>query len=405
MRTYLTLYVLLFLISCGKSEQQDSRKLSSELAEVPLQLKDKGIYALPLDSLASFDQMLNLQVNEIEGTEYLSFFDANTKSFYIHNYGSGVLIKQIKLYNEGPNSVSVFMSPNYYMHSLDSIYIDTNFYGYFLINGKGEVLSSVSKGPDFSSEGVKLKFDQSSYLSENGIHGTIKGHYRKVADHFPLMRGTLQFSETKPKADNTSAQQLFDNYEGILSFLEEAQKDKKLYVNIHRHMMHHDGNLYATSVISDSIRVFRNQILVESLYAGVPDFDVIDYLTYFRNNEIIQGKNQMGKPTVLNQPPQYESTFIDPQGKFIYRVLSHGTKPGISPYNGKEIPVISGATLLVIDLKTEERYYYELPVEEIQIRSYGSSAQFVSNKGIHFRVKEQDNEDQAEFRVFGPDID
>lgn len=391
----------LLLAACGNSEKSSDEKTAPTASKIPLQLIDKGIYTLSIDSLASFDEMFSLQVNEIEGTEYLSFFDSNTNSFYIHDYASGALIKQVKLYQEGPNAVSVFMRPDYYLHSLDSIFIDTNFYGYFLINGKAEVLSRVSKGPDFSSEGIKLKFDQSSYLSEKGIHGTVKGHFRKVADHFPLLRGTLKFTESRPIADSLSSKYLFDDYEAIMSFLEQGQREKKLYVNIHRHMMQHDGYLYATTVISDTIRVFRGDQLVRSIYAGVPDYEVIDYQTYFKNNEIIQGKNQMSKPTVLNQPPQYESSFIDPQGKFLYRVMSHGTKAGISPHNEKEIPVIFGATLLVIDLESEERYYIDLPVEEIQIRGFSFSVQFVSNDGIHFRVKEQDNEDQAEFRLFG----
>lgn len=403
-RVLFLLYPLLLFAACGKSEKSNEETPASEAPQVPLQIVDKGIYTLPLDSMASFDQMFNLQVNEINGTEYLSFFDPNTYSFYLHNYESGALTKQVKLYREGPNSLSVFMSPDYYLHSLDSIFIDANFYGYFLINGKGEIISKVSKGPDFSNEGIKLKFDQSSYLSEKGIHGTIKGHYRKQAEHFPFLRGTLDFNDTKPKTDSTRAKDLFSDYEGIMAFLEASKKEKKTYVKIHRHIMHDGDYLYATSSISDSISVFRDQKLVKRLYAGVPSYEVIDFKTYFKNNEMIFGKGNVGKPTILNQPPIYESGFIDPQGKFMYRVMSHGTKAGISPYNGKEIPVIFGATLLVIDLETEERYYYDLPVEEVQIRSFGSSAQFVSNKGLHLRVKEQENEDQAEFRLFGPGI-
>ncbi len=404
-RVLFLLYPLLVLASCGKSEKSVDAKVTPEVAQVPIQLVDKGIYTLPLDSLANFDQMFNLQVNEIDGTEYLSFFDTNTNSFYIHDYTSGTLTKQVKLYREGPNNVYVFMSPDYYLHSLDSIFIDTNFYGYFLINGNGEIISKASKGPNFRNEDIRLQFDQSSYLSEKGIHGSIEGHYKKQAAHFPFLRGTLDFSDTKPQADSSRAKDLFSDYEGIMSFLEEAKKENKSYVKIHRHMMYDGEFLYATSSISDSIRVFRDQTLVKSFYAGVPAYEVIDFATYLKNNEILFGKGQVGKPTILNQPPVYESAFIDPQGKFIYRVMSHGTKAGISPHNGKEVPVVFGATLLVIDLETEERYYYDLPVEEIQIRSFASSAQFVSNQGIHFRVKEQENEDQAEFRLFGPGID
>lgn len=402
--TLLPLCSLMLLAACGNNEKSKDEKTAPTATKIPLQLIDKGIYTLPIDSLASFDQTFGLQVNEIEGTQYISFFDSNTNSFYIHDYASGVLTKQVKLYQEGPNAVSVFMRPDYLLHSLDSIFIDTNFYGYFLINGKAEVLSRVSKGPDFSSEGIKLKFDQSSYLSEKGIHGTIKGHFRKVADHFPLLRGTLKFTENGPTADSLSSKDLFDDYEAIISFLKQGQREKKLYVNIHRHMMQHNGYLYATTVISDTIRVFRGDQLVRSIYAGVPGSQVVDYQTYFKNNEIRQGKGEVSKPIVLNQPPIYEHTLIDPQGRFIYRVMSHGTKAGISPYNGKEYPVIIGATLLVIDLMDEECYYIDLPVEEIQIRNFGSSALFISNQGIHFRVKEQDNEDQAEFRLFGPAI-
>lgn len=394
---------LLLLLSCSDKHKQNNETELPVETEVPLKLIDKGVYTLPLDSLADFERLLNIQVNEIGGKEYLSFFDSNSNTFHIHDYESGTVIKKIRLAQEGPNKISVFMSPDYYLHSLDSVFIDTNFYGYFLINGKGEILSSVNKGPNFSSEEMKLKFDQSSYLSEKGIHGTVKGHFRKKTEHFPLLRGTLKFSEGKPKPDKLRSEALFDDYEEIMSLLDQAQKQKKLYGNVHRHIMYNGDYLYATTVISDSIRVFRDQKLIKSIYAGVPSYEVIDYKTYFKNNEIIQGKGQMSKPTVLHQPPVYESTLMDPQGKFIYRVMSHGTKPGISPYNGKEIPVIHGATLLVINLEDGEHYYYELPVEEIQIKNYGSSSIFISNKGIHFRVKDQENEDKAQFRVFGPD--
>jgi hypothetical protein len=63
----------------------------------------------------------------------------------------------------------------------------------------------------------------------------------------------------------------------------------------------------------------------------------------------------------------------------------------------KKIPEFNGATLLAIDLETKEIATFELPLDKIVIQTQV----FASSKGVHFRVKDQGNEDQVLFRIFG----
>lgn len=402
------IFPLLFLVSCGTPAKDNTENKPVPESNKSIALVDKGIKTLPLDSLVDFERLMKIQIKEIDGIEYLSFYDRETASFYIHNYESGKLIQKTPLAQKGPDKVIIFILLDYYIHSLDSIFINAHGNGYFLVNSQGKVIEKSKKDTqDWRSSKFQITFDESSYLSERGLHGSVDRHQDKKVEHFPFVRGTFNFDTGKLKTDSLHARTIFHDYDGILEFLKNAKKQKKRYVNIHRSIMSHSEYLYATTNISDSIRVFKNQQLIKSIYAGLPDYKVTDYSTYLKNNEVIQtkiskNKGEYGGKVVLKQPPLYIRTQIDPQGKFIYRVVSHGTKAGIHPYDGSDIPVISGATLLVINLETEKHYRYELPIKEIDVAySFLYNAYFVSNAGIHFRVKEQENENQVKFRVFG----
>ena len=116
---------------------------------------------------------------------------------------------------------------------------------------------------------------------------------------------------------------------------------------------------------------------------------------------MVSKPGEVSATTESNQPSFYTDMFIDPKGEYIYRIFSHGTRPSLHPVTGKEVPEITGATLLVIKTDTGEVYQMELPVDEIELKTLFNKGIFVSNRGIHFRVREQDNEDEVQFRVFG----
>lgn len=407
MKIYYSLLLLLLIVSCQKSDKQTETVTTPKPEEPSLSLQDKGIKTVSLDSLADFEDMQDPQINHIDGKQYLSFFDRDARSLYIHDYETGALDKKITLAQEGPDKVHVGFDLQYHVHSLDSILLNTA-YGCFLINSEAKLLASLnSKTPSYSSGAMQISFDQSSSLSKGKIHGSITPANYKYLEHFPFVRGTLNFTTGKLTTDSIHASAIFNDYEGIIDFLERAKKKKKSHVRIQRHIMKAKDHIYATTAISDSIRIFKDQKLIGSINASLPDYEVVDYLTYFKNNEMTMSKGLVRSKQVMNHPPIYKHTLIDPQGKFIYRFISHGTKAGMAiipdnkygiknPFNGTEIPVIKGATLLAINLNSGEHYQYELPIEEIDL-----SEPFVSNAGIHFRVKEQENEDRVQFRVFG----
>lgn len=166
-----------------------------------------------------------------------------------------------------------------------------------------------------------------------------------------------------------------------------------------------DQYIYTTTPISDSIYVFQDNDIVKSIYAGIPSITIADYKSYMPLMErIVNSNGGSGSITnviELNQPPYFTNLFLSPNHKYLYRLLSHGTKPKLNPYNNKEYPVITAASLLVLDLSTEEITSIELPVNELKIGVPISAGIFASNTGLHIQVKGQENENEIQFRVFG----
>ena len=213
-------------------------------------------------------------------------------------------------------------------------------------------------------------------------------------------RASLKFQDELEVTKSVKNELFIDDFEGIMAYRKETEESRKTLDNMPRHFVRDESYLYATTPLSDSIRVFDEGQLVDSFYAGISGFDMADYKEYvnFRQSEHKPGIITMTYETRRNA--YYANTLIDPDGKFIYRVLIQGTHPVFNPVIEREMPEVTGAILMVINVKTEEISTFDLPVDELAIGTYNYSV-FVSKKGIHFRVKDQENEDQVLFRVFG----
>lgn len=397
-----TLLLAFLAISCGQATDKSQTTETPAIEEKePLVIVDKGIKAFPVDDTANFEGLEQNQIREINGLIYFLYFDRASSAFYIHNYKTGALIKKVQLAKEGPDAVNILIA-EFYLHSLDSIYINTNFTGYYLINGKGKVLTKSGNGkPDFNSTRMKLQIDASSTVTENGIVGTIRGHHKKTTEHFPYLRGVLNIETGEVSPLSLRANAIFDDYDQIINFL--TQNKGKLFVSFQRYITKHKNYLYATTSIDDSIRVFKNEQLIKSIYMGIPELEIMDYLTYLKNFEIIQKKGEVDSKPFYNQPPLYGKMDISPDGNYIYRVITHGTRPAINPDSGLEFADLKGATLLILDIDKGERYTYELPADELNLSRSLIGRPFVSNEGIHFYIKDQEDENQVQYRVFGMD--
>ncbi len=65
----------------------------------------------------------------------------------------------------------------------------------------------------------------------------------------------------------------------------------------------------------------------------------------------------------------------------------------------KEMSVLKGASLIVIDLNSEKSYVFNLPVGEIQI-PFDNSKIFCNKEGVHFPLIKQENGHFIVYKIF-----
>ena len=395
----LSVIILIAITSCRKGEETVQIN-EREVERFALEILDKGPVILALDHETDFQHLANLQLIEVQNKEYLSFYNRNTHSIYLYDYETKGLIKRIQLAKEGPNTVGIFSTINYFFHTLDSIFIRSMFHGSYLINTKAEVLQ---KRPDAILAGTKndgyLDFDLATRFIDNQIHCRIRYGALNIKDGALNSRVVIDMTSDSLLAESINERSFIKNYDAIRGI--EKEKGKSL-IRMDQHFARDNDYIYASTPISDSIYVFKGDQLVNTIYTGVPDFEIADYRTYMDISEIEYFKGGVQRTAKPVQPPQFIGMFIDPAGEFIYRVLAHGTKPLYDENLKEDRPLIFGATLIIVNVKTEEMTSFELPVDEIELQTNIFSGNvFVSKKGIHFRVKDQENEDEVRFRVFG----
>lgn len=403
MRECLFLYLLLLFLSCVPQKREERLSIEKSNTEAPaLMLMDLGIKTFPIDSEADFSHLVGLQLTKLEDSrEYMSFFNFGKRIIYQYDYETEEIVNKLILAPNGPDRIPFILSFEYFIHSTDSIFINSQSSGYYLIDENAKILNKIggtSKRLDFA--GNKISFNASSQFFNGRIHGAYKTTLVNRIEDLAYTHATLDFDNILELSPLHSRKIIYA-FDKAMDIRRQEKKDGKNLLTMRQQFARNGKFLFATTPISDSIKVFKGNNLVETLYGTVKGFDLPSYREYINLVQIKNVPGEVSRITEPVQPAQYVNTFVDPSGKYLYRVFVHGTKSYTHPVSGVELPSPIGATLLAIDLDTRKAFQMELPIDEIEITVRTNKQVFVSSKGMHFKVKGQDNEDQVQFRVFG----
>ena len=384
---------ILIFFSCQQEKKSDNDNSTTQ----SLTITDAGIKTLALEDGVNFEGLKALKLTTINDQEYISFYDRITHSIYLYDYQTDDLFKKISMEKYGPNAVKEVS--RFFFHSLDSIFVDSSM-GIYLSNSKGEVLTKKSKGTKLHN-GITLITSDSKFYRFNQDSRFNDGHIEMVISQ---MRGDnknneyaiFNFEKDSIIKEFVQTEEIINNFDEIQKVREEAKKRREWNSNIMRFFSRNKNHLYSSTSISDSLYVFNEGELIKTIYAGVPDIDVASYSDYIKIDIVERFEGGMTLHKNPKQPAFYKNMLMSPDGKLIYRFLYHGAKPKFVDGSERAVPNPLGTTLIIIDTETEELSYHELPIEEIDI-DYNL---FVSNEGIYFRIKDQQNEDQVQFRFF-----
>ena len=384
---------ILIFFSCQQEKKSDNDNSTTQ----SLTITDAGIKTLALEDGVNFEGLKALILTTINDQEYISFYDRITHSIYLYDYQTDDLFKKISMEKYGPNAVKEVS--RFFFHTIDSIFIDNSF-GIYLINGKGEVVTKKSKGARhkngvvfLDSDSKNYYFHQDSYFNHGQIEMTISLLNRTGEDYEYAI---FDFQKDSISKELIKTETIIKNYEEVLKVKEEVRKRGGWASSILRFFSRNKNHLCSSTSISDSLYVFNEGELIKTIYAGVPEIDVASYSDCMKIDIVERFEGGMTLHKNPKQPAFYKNMLMSPDGKLIYRFLYHGAKPKFVDGSERAVPNPLGTTLIIMDTETEELSYHELPIEEIDI-DYNL---FVSNEGIYFRVKDQQNEDQVQFRFF-----
>ncbi|MFY0594045.1 DUF4221 family protein [Roseivirga sp.] len=396
----LTILCSLFY-SCGKKEtvSADSNADDKEIPQV-VEIIDGGIVTLKLDLDANFQFLSELRGINMEGKDYVTFYTRNANAIYLYDALTGEIVKKTVMDTEGPNAVKGHFRMSYFYHSIDSIFVNGLPLGLYLVSSDGQVLTKNNLGlhqeiARFDSP--KPMFDFASFYKNGKISLATESMLNDIKTN---ERVQYDFENDLLGEESIKTDLIISDTEEAREIKKERRRRGDLTLNRFRFFSDNGEYLFASHVISDTIYAFQDGELKKSIYAGVPDVDIADYASYATVRTIEKFKNGMGAIENPKQDPQFKNTLMSPDGKWIYRVLYHATKPKIEEGSDRPKPEVTAATLVVLDLETENLTYFELPVNEVELGIPMNRHVFVTSRGIHFRVLDQENEDEVQFRLF-----
>lgn len=386
-------FMLLLVAACKEPREQRSNLPSFE----ELLVEQKGQLVLKLDFGVNFEWLISLEHVSIQGEDYLTFYDRITHTIYLYEVTGGDYIKKIELDKEGPNGIKSLTK--FFFHTMDSIFIDSPF-GIYLIDSNAKIVTKKSKGaeqrdgfPVLSLDSKIYAFDTDSRLENGEIDMEIRMINRKQND---FERARFNFKSDSIVEEFIETRDLIYNYKDILEEKANIKNAGGLALNIDRYHSSIGEYRYVSTSISDSLYVFKNGDLLKTIYAGDPNVQIANYASYATRRLIERFERGINAHENPKQPPYYKGMFSSPDGRLVYRLLYHGSRPKFIEGEESAVPNSIGATLIIFDLHTNGLSYYSLPVDQIDLEKN----QFVSNYGIYFRVKNQQNEDEVRFKFF-----
>jgi hypothetical protein len=308
------------------------------------------------------------------------------------------LLSKVTLAREGPNQILFPLAVNYFIHNLDSIFIDTQFNTYYLINDRAEVMKVIGRpSNNFSMNDLSISFESGSFFYGDEIYGNIRMPFYGTPQETIYARASIKLEEQLDITFSVKTNDFINNYNEVLAYRKEEENGIDKLINLPRYFVNYGDNLYATTPVSDSIYIFRDGFLIDKFYGGIPGIDKATHIEYLHFTRTVRRPGEVIYEHETKRNAYYLNTLMDPDGRFIYRVMILGTHPVFNENGDKRIPEFNGATLLAIDLNTKEISTFELPLDEIIVERQ----LFASREGVHFMFKHQENEDQVLFRIFG----
>jgi hypothetical protein len=376
-----------------------------EDSNIMLVLEENGYKKL--DSIEE-PSSLNIRFHEIGSKiKLLSFYNRNEHSINIYDYNSNNLINSIKLKKEGNNSITTPMYwLDYHIHNLDSIFI-SNVKNYYLINSLGKVLSMQT--PNINTNYFKINkpvFNKNTIYANGDLSFEIEQLLPNEEDTIFLLR-TFDFFNNTVKNDFIDIRDVINDYDNTLKAKKALFKAGGFDI-IPKHIIKYNEFYIVSTPINDSISIFKNGELLESYFVSDSLIKIATYQNYFGRKKIIKHENYSAITDNLNQPPFFTNMLC--HGKFLYRILSHGTKPNLKnvkeiyPENLQNIVTgneyeFKGVSLCIFNLETKKTYTFSIPINDLEI-PLDDSKVFLSDEGIHFPIKSNNNSSQILYKLF-----
>ncbi|NVK86172.1 MAG: DUF4221 family protein [Cytophagia bacterium] len=398
-------HILLICLSGAISYSCNSSKEKSEASQQgasPLEIVDLGTKSFPLDAETAVDFNSRFKVNVFDGKEYLSFANRPLSRIYEFDYESGEPSRTIKLEKDGPNAVNLWWNIGMFFHSKDSIFLDSGGFGYYLVNGKGEVLQKFgmpNKENTLEPECCPIVFTNATFFENGVIYGEQNPNPSDNEQDLDYAFGSYNLKSDEKNRSILEKSAFIPDHQKI----KEMVKAKDPWVRDFTASFYASNDLlFTSSPISDSVHIFEDFNLLEKLYISYPETELADYRSFLLINQLQEVSNGIQNLTEVNQPPHYSGLLVSANGNLIYRILIEETRGKMFENTNEEYPEITKASLIVFNRTTNSIGRYELPVEDIEIPfSTVSRSVFVNKSGIHFQTKEQASEDRLDFRVFG----
>lgn len=391
----------LFIYACN-SPGSASASDEIEVAAKTLRLIDKGTKTFPLDNETSVGPNPRFRSRVDDGIEYLTFATRQNNMIYEFEYETALPTRKIRLAPEGPNQVRLFFAIGYFFHTSDSIFVDSGGLGYYLINGEAEVLKKIGIKPDepnFDSNCCPISFSNASFFEDNKLYGQQRFSTEDDPETTRFEFGSISLADDSKFRQLLPASAFIPQHEEIWQM--EQAKDPWV-INFSPYFYSQGGLLYAASPIADTVYVFDREFdLKDKYYAGASGISLADYKSYLLINQMQQVENGYQRVTQTDQPAHFSDLFVSPDGQLVYRVLIESTRGTFNEYSDMELAEVSKASLVVLDRETKTVVRFQLPVEELKILDASNRFMFVNSTGLHIQTKEQENEDELTFRVFG----
>ncbi|MFC4634540.1 DUF4221 family protein [Dokdonia ponticola] len=368
---------ILLGISCDHKESNAGDFLS---------INKVGEISIPIDQQTN--QRVNVKLNNIEDTAYLSFFNPTNYAIYIYNFEQKEVVDIINLDKEGPNGINLGgqLAPGYFIHTLDSIFVIGQ-KDHYLINNKGEVLikgrfGDATNSTTSVSEKI-LSFNNASYFKDKKLYSGITSYVQK--ESAPNLQAVLPVTMDTILSEYMKESILVPKYEEILELKEKLRKEQR-YVAMGLSFERNKECLYASTPVSDTVYIFKDFQLIKKVYTGTNEVTISsnsDYFDQFRNSTY----------KIAREYPFYKDLMVNDE--YLYRVLSKGNTTTIHPETQEEELTSKGDYLIVYNLKTDQVNHLELSPNTIRYHTG-----FTLENKLYFKLKEQPSENNIRFGVY-----